>query len=631
MGDSKEIIESFKDGIKNGKKQHLKSSKNRNNSKNNNKVPGLMLSRIEEFIEIGHGENGLRERLLDTCVLKNIKKLFLNKNGENNKENNDILGYSIDNKNKTIIKFNKSPNQLQIEEFIFPGKKRKNNEDYNLNLLNDYSTDNADVNNISENRGDLNFIKKFKDNYQSDVEERIKKHNKVKSNIVLAPKKLKKELKGYKFKNTVFIKPSNINTILDPNSKEKKKIKSHDKEKDNNLRDIPKSNKKEEIKKSKEKDKDKEKDINNPREKVRTIREESKIIKKVEDNNNNIETIRRKKKSKTRKQGKITFLLNRGKSSGKKNENLITSNNNIERKDIDKRLSNNEIINKDYIKKSSKNKIKSNKNNLRASLKSCCFENDTVPKSPKSKKSKRNKFIKFQSVIFPQNNIMLDQKNNKQLGLKNKNSTNLSSKNGEEGKNSENNNSCNEKSIKKTLSSNSEQKTNNKNKHKKQINQNNIKVYKEDINNICKTKNNEIKNLNSSIKNNNDKIKLKDNVGIKNSIKNIIKTSKNNLLNISQYKIKHVNDIYYGKNQIKKDTYKSPIMRIPVFSVVKPEKLIQFEYNRAYERPNNQNRILVNNHKELLNDEKNSKSDSDNDESENHKIKKKSRSVFCCL
>ena len=628
MGDSKEIIESFKDGIKNGKKQHLKSSKNRNNSKNNNnKVPGLMLSRIEEFIEIGHGEKGLKERLLDTCVLKNIKKLFLNKDGENNKENNDILGYSIDNKNKTIIKFNKSPNQLQIEEFIFPGKKKKNNEDYNVNVLNDYSTDNPDINNISENRGDFNFIKKFKDNYQSDVEERIKKHNKVKSNIVLAPKKLKKELKGYKCKNTVFIKPSTFNTILDPNpnSKEKKKIKSHDKEKDNNLRDKQKSNKKEEIKKLKEKDKDKEKDINNPNDKIRTIREESKIIKKVEDNNNNIETIRRKKKSKTRKQGKITFLLNRGKSFGKKNENII-SNNNIEKKDY-RKLSNNDVLNKEFIKKSSKNKIKSNKanNNLRSSLKSCCFEIDKVPKSPKSKKSKRNKIIKFQSVIFPQNNIMLDQKN-KQLGLKNKNSTNLTSKNGEE-KNTENNISCHEKSIKKTLSSHSEEK-NNKNKHKKQINQNNIKVYKEDINNNCKTKNNENTRKNSSVKINFDKTKIKDTIGIKNSLKN----SNYNLLKMSQYKIKHVNDIYYGKNQIKKDSYKSPIMRIPVFSVVKPEKLIHFEYNRAYERPNNQNKILVNNHKELLNDENNSNNDSsDNDESKSNKIKKKSRSVFCCL
>ena len=633
MGDSKEIIESFKDGIK--KKQHLKSSKNRNNSKNN-KIPGLMLSRIEEFIEIRHGEKGmnLKDRLLDTCVLKNLKHLFLNKEDENNKDNNDMVGYSIDNKNKTIIKFNKSPNQLQIEQFIFPDKDKKRSEKY---LINDDSFDKIDLNNISENKGNINFIKKFKDNYQSDLEERIKKHKKVKSNIVFAPKKLKKELKGNKFKNTVLIKHSDINKILNPNSK--RKIKSHDKEKDYNQRDKLKNNKREDIRKSKEKDK--EKDNNYQKDKVKTKREESKNIKekndyKEEDNNNNISTIRRKKKSKTRKQGKITFLLNKGKNMNKKNDNFIMSNNNIEKIDISKKIYNNEDLskNEEYIKKYSKNRIKSNKNNKRESIKSLYFENDkNPPKSPKSKKSKRNKYIKFQSVIFPKKNSLFVPGNRK-LCLKQKRNSNISTKKGGE-KDSENSSSSNIKSIKDSLSSNSEQKNNNKDnkdnkgnkdRNKKQTSQNNIKTYKEDYNN--NNKNNEKKSKDSSDKNNNEKVKLKDNNGLKNSIKN-------NILHISQYKIKHVNDIYVGRSQNKKDEFKSPIMKVPVFSVVQPEKLIYFEYNRAYERPinqnqnQNQNNIVINNHKELLN-EKDIKNDI-SDESKDNKIKKRNKSVFCCL
>ena len=106
---------------------------------------------------------------------------------------------------------------------------------------------------------------------------------------------------------------------------------------------------------------------------------------------------------------------------------------------------------------------------------------------------------------------------------------------------------------------------------------------------------------------------------------------KNNILHISQYKIKHVNDIYVGRSQNKKDEFKSPIMKVPVFSVVQPEKLIYFEYNRAYERPinQNQNNIVINNDKELLN-EKDIKNDI-SDESKDNKIKKRNKSVFCCL
>ena len=161
MTDTKQIIENFKEGIKT-KKQHLRSCKNRENSKkNNDKISGLMLSRIEELIEIGHKGVNLNDRLLDTCVLKNINKLFSNKNDENNKDN--MIGYTIDNKNNTIIKFNKSPNQLHIEQFTFPDnieQKKKSSKE-----IREDSNKKVELNNLTEKKENKNIIKKIKDDY----------------------------------------------------------------------------------------------------------------------------------------------------------------------------------------------------------------------------------------------------------------------------------------------------------------------------------------------------------------------------------------------------------------------------------------------------------------------------------
>ena len=82
MNDSKRTLQNLKNEKNKLKHQHSKSSKNRTNSRSkrnnkDNKTPGLMLSRIEERIEIGNGQKELKNRLLDTCVLKDIKKLLI--------------------------------------------------------------------------------------------------------------------------------------------------------------------------------------------------------------------------------------------------------------------------------------------------------------------------------------------------------------------------------------------------------------------------------------------------------------------------------------------------------------------------------------------------------------------------
>ena len=69
-----------------------------------------------------------------------------------------------------------------------------------------------------------------------------------------------------------------------------------------------------------------------------------------------------------------------------------------------------------------------------------------------------------------------------------------------------------------------------------------------------------------------------------------------------------------------------------MFSVVQPETLISFEYNRAYERPKSTNKFNIKKSEDIIN-EKNNKNQNDNNDDENdeNQIKKRNKSVFCCL
>ena len=626
MNDSKRTLENLKNEKNKLKHQHSKSSKNRSNSRSkrnnkDNKTRGLMLSRIEERIEIGNGQKELKNRLLDTCVLKDIKKLLIAK--EDDKDKDNMMGYNIDNINKTIIKFNKTPKQLEIEKFIFPEKVSKSKEIEKIFNFNNDSFENTNLNDRSENKGNINFIKKFKDNYQSEPEENKKRKKKVKSNIIFNSKKLKKELKGKKFKNTVLIKNSDFNTILKITSKEIGRNKGINKDIYNNQIQKQKA-KKEDNKKYKERE------DNSQKEKV-IIKDENKKIKekdnyKEEENNSIYLTpIRRKNKSKTKKQVKITFQLNKEKNINKKNtQNFLSSNNNIEKIEFTKKPSNNDNSNKNEENANKmKNKIK-NDINRRQSLKSCHLENDNLPKSSKQKRSKKRKIL-FKSVLFTKNKIFEQKK--KQLSL-NKNNTLKNLKQKKDKDNSDSSFSIEKKNLKDILSSNSEKKIKIKDKIKKAKYNNNIKIYKEDSNN---NDNNDINSSskNSSILNKGITGKIKDNKNYKKNINNIIN-------NNSKYIIKHENEIFFENNQNKKEKL---VIKIHEFSIIQPDKLIYLEYNRAYERPNSINNKLNKLNKkseETLNDinirNKNENNENNfNEESMENKIKIRNKSVFCCL
>ena len=593
MNDTKQNSDRILDGLKNIKKHHL-NKKRDIIKKNNNKIDGLMLSRIEEFIEIGKGERGL----LDTCVLNNLSKLLLNKNDDNKDDN--MFGYTFDNKNNTIIKFNKSPNQLQIEQFTFPDKnnniKKIGKKIYKMN--ND-SYDMDGLNNISENKENINFLKKFREGYESDLENN-KKQRQIKSNIILCPKNLKKELRSNQFKNTVNLKQSDMDDFLKTYGKKLKN--GNDKEKDNNEQKHKLKMKKDDSKKIKEKDNG-----------LKIKKEDSKKIKDKlifmdDDDNNIIESIkRRKKKSQTRKQQNENFLFNKGKKLFKKNTEFYISNNSVQKIDFDEKITNND----EDIKKNNKNKFKSNKNNtiLRTCINGYTSDNKNPQKSTKTRNNnKKNKLNKFQSVLLKNNNLF-ESKNN----LRPKRNSNAISKKelDRQDKDSDVNSLKISKKDKKYNNNNFEEK-NNKERTRKNSNQNNIKVYKNHLNHSfesCRSKIN-----NDSYKNNNGANTKKD-----------INKTKKNIQKLSQYKIKHVNNIFVGRSENKNEVKNR-------FKVVKPENLISFEYNREYEtRINKNNVIIIKNIQDNLNETNNKYKQDNNVNDSKNEYKKRSKSLFCCL
>lgn len=573
MNDTKQLADNILEGLKNTKKHHLNKKKDIT-KKNSNKIDGLMLSRIEEFIEIGKKGMSLKDRLLDTCMFNNINKLFINNIDENNQDNN-IIGYTIDNKNNTIIKFNKTRNQLCIEQYSFPEKNEKSKK--NIQLIQNESFNNGDLNNVSENNNDMTFLKRFKDDYHLSEPEINKNHKKVKSNIIMS-KQLKKELKTHKNKNTVFLKNYNMKSII-LGSKEKKR-KNYDKEKDYIIQ-------KEKIKNTRDESKKKDRDNKYKR----------------EDENNNISILRQKDKSRSRKQSRISFHFNKGKTVTKKNSDNY---NNIKKIDVDKRNDYDSNINTDEIK-SNKYKYK-NKLVLRDSVKSM----DMTPKTSKTKKSKKKNNIKFKSVLFPKKKSLFDPKKKQKQDL------NMSHKKQEEKSDyfdsnylysdkSSNKNSNSEKNINYKEREREREKGRERIKNKKNKIHSNKKTYKEDSS---------VSNDDNKESENNDSSNIKEN--------NNIKKVKNTFHNYSHFKVRHTNNICLGTTL--NDTNNNFFIKPPKFAVVRPENLISLEFDRAYKR-NSSNNCMINNDDDNLN-ETNIREDNSGRIAQ---IKKRNKSFFCCL
>ena len=91
----------------------------------------------------------------------------------------------------------------------------------------------------------------------------------------------------------------------------------------------------------------------------------------------------------------------------------------------------------------------------------------------------------------------------------------------------------------------------------------------------------------------------------------------------------HINSISLGRYLKKSIDKNNKIIKVPAFSVVKPEKLISFEFDREYET---RNRSYYLKNDDCLNDDTNIKEQRDISQKNerNHKIKKK-KFIFCCL
>jgi hypothetical protein len=133
------------------------------------------------------------------------------------------------------------------------------------------------------------------------------------------------------------------------------------------------------------------------------------------------------------------------------------------------------------------------------------------------------------------------------------------------------------------------------------------------------------KNINSK-KYNND---LNLDSSFLSNYKNNKDDKKKEIFKFHQYKMKHINNICLSGYLEMNNDKNNKIIKVPAFSVVKPDKLISFEFNREYET---RNRSYYMNNNDYINDETNIKEKrgiSQKSES-NNKIKKSTK-IFCCL
>jgi len=577
MISDKKNMDNFSNNLYN-QKAFMKKDKNKLNIKKI-KEPELVLSRIEEFI--------FKDRFIDTCVLKDLNKLFANNNNNDKNEDNqdnmnhNIIGFSIDTYNHTLFKFNKSPNKLEIERFVLPDKKQKKIN--KINECQNESMEKINFNNISENKGHLNFIKKFNDNYQSELEESKKKHKQINSNIIKNSKVLKKKLKEQKEINTLFSN-MNVNDILNESKINKKKRKS--------------------VKNRDYKSKFIEKDIEKA-EKYNTKRILKEKDNYKEDNNNYSNNNKTKKHS--------IFQFNKQKVYLKKESANFPEHHN----DIFKNEKNDEDYTNlaDNTKKIKKNLLRNSNNNnlgMKRRTKSCHFKLD---RKSKLRKTTKNKFTKFRSDIYSRNS------NNP---FKNKLLTKKYSENNVNFK----------KNMQDFTSDNSIDRTKNFIFSDSNI----IKFNKE-----RKKKNSNILNFESDrfIPNNLNNENNSSNINKNEDEPKRLKSLKDNN-DSSNFKVKHTNNIQIENKLSHKDEYNNNVIKISSYSVVKPDNLISLEYNKNLEDNNGNNdnrRKLVIKNSEVLNEENNAESLTQKNENiiynnynnANSSIEQKHCKFFCCL
>lgn len=93
----------------------------------------------------------------------------------------------------------------------------------------------------------------------------------------------------------------------------------------------------------------------------------------------------------------------------------------------------------------------------------------------------------------------------------------------------------------------------------------------------------------------------------------------------------HINSISLGRYLKRRSSINNQIIKVPAFTVVKPDKLISFEFDREYET-RNRSFYMNKNDNVNVNDETNIKEKKDFSQKSEHKHRiKKKKSFFCCL
>ena len=195
------VLEIFSDELRNNKKGLFKK-----NSKNKDDFPTLILSRIEESIEFSNNKNKnkkpnrrsvrLNDKLIDTYNHILIAEEDQKESAQQKLKNlqKSIIGLNIDNNNNhTILKLNKGPNKLKIEQYYIPENFNNLNSDNNIND-NNLPLSRNDSSDLKSSKLSINsfysdFLRKIKQEHDDDPKQKYKNPKKKNSSIISSPQK----------------------------------------------------------------------------------------------------------------------------------------------------------------------------------------------------------------------------------------------------------------------------------------------------------------------------------------------------------------------------------------------------------------------------------------------------------
>ena len=657
------ILEIFSDELRN-KKSLLKS-----NNKNKNDLPTLILSRIEESIELANNLNQNRINIINSNPHKEITS---------GKKINYLKEQQLKNLQKSVLGIDKVENySLKLN------KQNNNNKNYNVasriqnnRLIVPHENSVNRESKVSVNSYYAEFLKKIKDDYGSDSQEQKQTKAKMTNSNIISQKNNKKDEELYdKLKRTLIVKGNVLENIIRQcvketqqekllNSTKHEKFHKIEKSLDKTDKNIQRHKKKRNSRRytkindkrfinEKKKNILKFEDDSDEKHKTRYRNSVKYSIKSIDSLVNDDEEKEEKEKSKKRRKkskcfrsvvfkgvDKLIFPQSKEKNMHKIKESILKKKSPFSKySSKHKELIKNKVVNNSDINDCSNDNIhKRNKNNKNIQNSKNIEKNsisfDNNENNHFHKKHKNKKEYEKNSEDSISNNVKRNSSSN--ITLSSNQEFEIESNNNNKLKKSNVSRSIIQKAIHLDLNMPENNLNNNQNNEHIERNRstqqninsvkNKLQKHKEKSKKSNKdTSNNEIKfnynsNSNIHIINNNYNNITKSNNSIKNNI--IVKNN-----NIITYKINKTNNFVINspKNiNVHNNNNNNFIIQPTKFNIVKPENLITFEY-----KPTKKGNESTKDEISKKESGKRWSNDKDNNSSSSHG--KKKRKIFCCL